>query len=65
MNLPLAVIKDRLEKHPYISKADVELKGNKIFAFVAERKMIAIVIKKTDIYFVSDNFEILPLSAEN
>jgi cell division septal protein FtsQ len=24
-NIPLAVIKDRLEKHPYISRADVEL----------------------------------------
>lgn len=60
-NISLAVIKDRLEKHPYILRADVELKGNKIFAYVVERKMIAIILKKTDIYFVSDNFEILPL----
>jgi cell division septal protein FtsQ len=60
-NLSLAFVKDRLEKHPYISKADVELKGNKILAFVTERKMVAIIIRKTDIYFVSDNFEILPL----
>ncbi|MFZ0454240.1 MAG: cell division protein FtsQ/DivIB [Ignavibacteriaceae bacterium] len=59
-DLPLSVIKDRLEKHPYISRADVELKGNKILAYVTERKMIAIIIKKTDLYFVSDNFEILP-----
>ncbi len=60
-NIPLSIIKDRLEKHPYISRADVELKGNEIFAYVTERKMIAIIIKKTDIYFISDNFEILPL----
>jgi cell division septal protein FtsQ len=60
-DIPLSVIKDRLEKHPYISKADVELKGNKILAYVTERKMIAIIIKKTDLYFVSDHFEILPL----
>ena len=60
-DIPLSVIEDRLEKHPYISRADVELKGNKILAYVTERKMIAIIIKKTDLYFVSDNFEILPL----
>ncbi len=59
--MSLAVIKDRLEKHPYIAKADVELKGNEIHAYITERKMIAIIIKRTDIYFVSDNFEILPL----
>ena len=60
-DLPLSVIKDRLEKHPYILRADVELKGNNILAYVTERKMIAIIIKKTDLYFISDNFEILPL----
>ena len=60
-DISLAVIKDRLEKHPYISRADVELKGNKILAYVKERKMIAIIIKANSIYFVSDNFEILPL----
>ena len=56
-DISLAVIKDRLEKHPYILRADVELKGNKILAYVKERKMIAIIIKANSIYFVSDNFE--------
>ena len=63
-DISLAVIKDRLEKHPYILRADVEMKGNKIFAYVTERKMIAIIIKDTDLYFVSNNFEILPVMPE-
>ena len=59
--LSLAVIKDRLEKHPYISKADVETKGKEINAYITERKMIGLILKGTELYFVSDNFEILPL----
>ena len=59
--LSLAVIKDRLEKHPYISNVDVEIKGKEIDAYVTERKMIALILKGTELYFVSDNFEILPL----
>ncbi len=59
--LDLALIEDRLEKHPYISKADVELKDKTINAYITEKKMTAVIIKGTNLYFVTNKLEVLPL----
>jgi cell division septal protein FtsQ len=57
----LALIEDRFEKHPYISRADVELKDKTIIAYITEKKMTAVIIKGTNLYLVSNNLEVLPL----
>lgn len=60
-DLKLTVIKDRLEKHPYILRADVEIKSKEVAVFITEKKMIAIILKGTKLNFVSDNLEVIPL----
>jgi cell division protein FtsQ len=60
-DLTLSVIKDRLEKHPYILRADVELKNKEVLAYIIEKRMMAVLLKGTNPYFVSSSFEILPL----
>jgi cell division septal protein FtsQ len=61
-NLTLPVIKDRLEKHPYVQTADVELKDyNKVRVVLTEKKIMAVVLSGTDPYFIAGNFIVLPL----
>jgi cell division protein FtsQ len=58
----LPVIKDRLEKHPYISKADVEyLSKTKIKATVTEKNIFAIILSDEETFFITEDFEVLPI----
>lgn len=61
-DLPLSVVKDRFEKHPYIKKADVEFTSkNKITVTVSEHRISAVVFNGADAFFISENFQLLPL----
>jgi len=60
--LTLPVIKDRLEKHPYVKSADVEMKDyNKVKVVLSEKKIMAVVLSGTDPFFITGNFVVLPL----
>ena len=60
--LTLPVIKSRLEKHPYVQRADVEFSGNNtVHINLIEKKIKAVLISKNEMFLSSDNFEILPL----
>ncbi|MFO7447472.1 MAG: cell division protein FtsQ/DivIB [Ignavibacteriaceae bacterium] len=62
--LTLPVIKDRFEKHPYIERADVELKDyNRAKVVLTEKKIMAVVLSGTEPFFISENFQVLPLFA--
>jgi cell division septal protein FtsQ len=62
--LTLSIIKDRVEKHPYIIRADVELIGKEVKVFIKEKKMRALIKSGTQLYFVSDALEILPFKPD-
>ncbi|MHB1686578.1 MAG: cell division protein FtsQ/DivIB [Ignavibacteriaceae bacterium] len=60
--LTLPAIKDRFEKHPYLDKVDVEYAGNGLAkVYVTEKKIMALIINNGDPYFITDNFQILPM----
>ena len=60
--LNVSLIKDRLEKHPYVRKADVKLdeKGNAEIN-ITEKKIDAFLNCGSRQYLVSDKYEALPL----
>lgn len=61
-NLTLKVIKDRVQKHPYVLNADVEFYNNDVVKiYLTEKSMKAILVNHSTPYFISDNMELLPL----
>jgi len=61
-DLPLSVIKDRFEKHPYISRADVEADGDTADKIIlSEKKMMAVILNGNEAYFITDDFQVLPI----
>lgn len=63
-NISPAVVKDRLEKHPYISQADVLFEGTKkIKAYITEKSIKALLIGGSDPFLVTNRFQLLPIFA--
>jgi cell division protein FtsQ len=63
-NISLAVVKDRLEKHPYILRADVVFEGTKkIKAYITEKSIKALLIGGSDPFLVTSRFQLLPIFA--
>ncbi len=61
-NLTLPIIKDRIDKHPYIVNADVKYDGmNKVTITITEKTFEVIVIVDNQKYLVTDKFELLPV----
>jgi cell division septal protein FtsQ len=63
-NLSAQIIKDRFEKHPYISRADVEASGNKAKIILSEKKMMAMILNNSDAYFITEDFQVLPIFSD-
>ncbi len=60
--ISLSVIKNRFEKHPYVERADVEYAGNhKVIVNIVEKKIVAILLDRSDAYFITGKFQLLPL----
>lgn len=60
-NVTLRVIKSRLEKHPYIIRADVEFSGNnEVHIKLNEKNIKAVLISDNDLFLATEDFEILP-----
>ena len=61
-DLTLPVIKDRMLKHPYILKADVENDGlGGVRIEVKEKHIKAVILNDGEPYFITENYEVLPL----
>lgn len=60
--LTLPVIKDRIEKHPYVENADVRYDGNgQVSVRITEKSFIAILLNDDNQYIVTDKLEVLPV----
>lgn len=57
-----AIIKDRIEKHPYVEKADVTTEGlDKISVVVFEKKFTAMLVDSTKQILLTDKLQLIPL----
>jgi len=60
-NMTLPVIKLRLEKHPYVKRADVELsKNNEVHININEKTIKAVLSNGNKVFLATDEFEVLP-----
>ncbi len=58
----LPVVKERLEKHPYVENADVEYLGNgRVMVYVSEKKIEAVLLLGSEPLFISKAFQLLPV----
>lgn len=56
-----AIIKDRIERHPYVEKADVKTEGmNKVIVFIKEKKFNAMIIDSTKQILITENMQLIP-----
>ncbi len=61
-DLNLLEVKTRIEKHPYLRKAEVEFDGvNKILVEVQEKEIKAALLQKNEIKLITGDLETLPL----
>lgn len=61
-DVKLPVIKDRFLKHPYVRGTEVEFNGiNTVKVRVDEKSIVAILIGGVEPYFITDEFQIIPI----
>lgn len=61
-DLTLLEVKTRIEKHPYLRKAEVEFDGvNKILVEVQEKEIKAALLQKNELKLLTSDLETLPL----
>jgi len=63
-NIPIRVIKDRFEKHPYVSHVDVEENDNKTKIILSEKTIIAVILNDAEPYFFTEDFQVLPMFSD-
>lgn len=60
-NLSIRIIKDRIEKHPYIKRADVKYDGSfKVSVKIYEKDFESILIDREKQYILTKDLELLP-----
>ena len=60
--LSLQVIKDRLEKHPYVERVDVRYNGDgKVAIKIFEKAFESLLLKNEEQYLLTNRLQILPL----
>lgn len=60
--LSLQIIKDRIEKHPYVQRADVRYDGSgKVSIKIVERIFDAILLDSSGQYILTENLQLLPV----
>jgi len=63
--LSLQLIKNRLEKHPYVEHADVRFTGEgKVIIKIFEKVFESLILKNDEHYLLSDRMQILPVLPE-
>jgi len=61
-DIKLSIIKKRLEKHPYIKKADVKfLSGSKVYVILQEKKFLSLMNSNGKEYLLSSDLEVIPI----
>ena len=60
--LSLQVIKDRIEKHPYVERADVRYDGNnQVSIRITEKSFTAILLEGDNQFMLTDRLQVLPV----
>ena len=63
--LTLQIIKDRIEKHPYVQLAEVRYDGNsKVSVKIIEKTFDSILLDSTNQYIITENLQILPVFSQ-
>ena len=61
-DMTLLEVKTKIEKHPYLRKAEVEFDGvNTILVEVQEKEIKAVLLQKNELKLITSDFEMLPL----
>lgn len=61
-NLTLQVIKDRIQKHPYVARTDVRYDGSgKVSVRISEKEFESIVLINDQQFLLTEDLQILPL----
>ncbi|MFA7228685.1 MAG: FtsQ-type POTRA domain-containing protein [Melioribacteraceae bacterium] len=61
-NLRLQIIKDRIEKHPYVQNADVRFDGaGKVLIKITEKVFDSILIADSSQYLLTEGLQLLPM----
>lgn len=61
-SLSVQVIKDRIEKHPYVAAADVRYDGNgKVSVSIIEKNFESILFNGDEQYLITDKLQVLPV----
>jgi cell division protein FtsQ len=61
-NLSLQVIKDRIEKHPYVERADVRYEGNnQVSIRITEKCFDSILINEDTQFILTEDLQVLPV----
>lgn len=64
-NLSLQIIKDRIEKHPYVKHADVRYEGSgKASIRITEKIFDSVLVDSTGQYILTENLQLLPVFPE-
>lgn len=64
-NITLQIIKDRIEKHPYVGKVEVRYDGNKKVSInIVEKKIESVLMISDAQYLLTDKLQVLPLLPE-
>ena len=60
-DLTLPVIKDRIEKHPYVEYADVEFENKNLVSIeIVEKKIKAVLLDGSEPHFITEDLQVLP-----
>lgn len=60
--IPLPIIKTRFTKHPYVEHADVLRNGlENLEINLTEKNVVAVILDKGNSYFITDEFQVLPV----
>jgi len=60
-NLSAGVIRDRIQKHPYVEKVDIEQNGSNLKVHITEKQFDAILLVNDNQYLITDNSILLPV----
>ncbi len=62
INLSLQIIKDRIEKHPYVQSADVRYDGEgKVSIVIKEKNFESILLKNDEQFILTEQLQVLPI----
>lgn len=60
--LTVQIIKDRIEKHPYVASADVRYDGNsKVSVSITEKNFESLMFNGEEQYLITDKLQVLPV----